>query len=565
MAKVNTDKLHLKILAESCSVYGMRKLVISPGSRSASLTLAFYNQPDIECYIIPDERSAAYFALGIAQFTNEPVGIICTSGTAALNLSPAIAEAFHQKLPLLVLTADRPTEWIGQQDGQTINQTGIFSNFVSYQAQLPIEAFTKNEIWQTERVIRDSFLNLKLKRLPVHINIPLREPLYNTEDYLPLAVMPSIIEIPEKIIDSRNFSFTNKLKDFKKILLVLGSIRPDKQFSELIAKLAANKNIVVLAETLSNIESECVFQTSDPLLSSINANNIENLKPDLIISFSEILLSKPLKQWIRSLDETEHWLVTDEDNAPDIFQNISQIVRLNPETFIQTIINHQINDKGNYFILWNNAYSAFNNLSSSLHANTVWSDMKVFEILSKYIPSDSIIHLGNSTPVRYSQFFKWNSNIQFYCNRGTAGIDGCTSTAIGMASQTNKIVTLITGDVSFIYDSNALWNNYKKSNFKIIVINNQGGNIFKIIPGPDKTGILDECFMTNIPVSIEFISKAFGIDYYNVKNEKELSKNIVLFYKSNQCALLEVNTEPDVNTTVWKDYFNTIKTKMQYE
>ena len=565
MTKVNTDKLHLKILAESCSVYGLRKLVISPGSRSAPLTLAFYNQPNIECYVIPDERSAAYFAIGIAQFTNEPVGIICTSGTAALNLSPAIAEAFHQKLPLLILTADRPDEWVGQQDGQTINQTGIFSNFVSYQAQLPVEAFTKNEIWQTERIIRDSFLNLKLKRLPVHINIPLREPLYNTEEYQPLTVKPSIIKIPETIIDSRNISFTNKLKNFKKVLLVLGSIRPNKTLSELINQLASKKDVVVLAETLSNIESKCVFQISDPLLSSINANNIESLKPDLIISFGEILLSKPLKQWFRSLDKTEHWLVTEEDKAPDVFQNISQIVNLNPEAFIQTIINQQINDKSKYFNLWNNAYNNFNNLSSSFQANADWSDMKVFDILSKTVPSNSIVHVGNSTPVRYSQFFKWNNNVQFYCNRGTAGIDGCTSTAIGMASQTDKTLSLITGDVSFLYDSNALWNNYKEANFKIIVINNKGGNIFKLIPGPDKTGLLDECFMTNIPVSIEFICKAFGINYFNAKNQDELTKNIDLLYKSTQCALLEINTEPEVNTTGWKDYFNTIKTKMQYE
>ena len=565
MTKVNTDKLHLKILAESCSAYGLRKLVISPGSRSAPLTLAFYNQPDIECYVIPDERSAAYFAIGIAQFTNEPVGIICTSGTAALNLSPAIAEAFHQKLPLLILTADRPEEWVGQQDGQTINQTGIFSNFVSYQAQLTIEAFTKNEIWQTERIIRDVFFNLKLKNLPVHINIPLREPLYNTEDYQPLAFNPSIIEIPEKIIDSRNISFTNNLKNFKKILLVLGSNRPNKSLSESINQLACKKNIVVLAETLSNIESECVFQTSDPLLSSINANNIDSLKPDLIISFGEILLSKPLKQWIRSLEKTEHWLVTLEDKAPDVFQNISKIVHLHPEAFIQTIINQQIEFKSHYFNLWNNAYNACNSLSSAFQANSEWSDLKVFEILSKTVPSNSIVHLGNSTPVRYTQFFKWSSNIQFYCNRGTAGIDGCTSTAIGMASQTNKTLSLITGDVSFLYDSNALWNNYKKANFKIIVINNKGGNIFKLIPGPDKTGLLEECFMTNIPVSIEFICKAFGIDYFNAKNQDELTKNIDLLYKNTQCALLEINTEPEVNTSVWKNFFNTIKTKMQYE
>jgi 2-succinyl-5-enolpyruvyl-6-hydroxy-3-cyclohexene-1-carboxylate synthase len=188
--------------------------------------------------------------------------------------------------------------------------------------------------------------------------------------------------------------------------------------------------------------------------------------------------------------------------------------------------------------------------------------MFALKALSEIIPGNSCVHLGNSSPVRYAQFFNWRDDIQFFSNRGTAGIDGVTSTTIGMASQTNRPVFLITGDVSFFYDSNAFWNNYKRKNFKVIVLNNKGGNIFKLISGPEETGLLDNYFTTHYNVSIEFLCKAYGIGYYSAKNNKELLSGLEQFLDLPDCAVFEIVTNPEVNTKVWKDYFRTIRMRL---
>ncbi len=316
---------------------------------------------------------------------------------------------------------------------------------------------------------------------------------------------------------------------------------------------------------MSNSKSDFVFKTSDALLSSIHSDEVEHLRPDLVISFGEMLLSKPLKQWIRSSKNCEHWIVTEDDNVPDVFQKIGTIFREKPESFLKSYIKMLKQNNSDFYFSWKNAYDCFSKSSLAILEHFEWSDMKAFQIISKNTPENSIVHFGNSSPVRYAQFFAWENNIEFFCNRGTAGIDGCTSTALGMANQTEKPVILITGDISFLYDSNALWNNYKRPNFKIVVINNQGGNIFSLIPGPDKTGILEEYFLTNVPVSIKNLCKAYGISHYQAKNETELNNEIHQFFSQCGSSLLEIQTDFQINTKVWKEYFKQIKNSVRYD
>lgn len=551
----SSNKLQIKILVELCAAYGLRKVVISPGSRNAPLIRAFHNHPKIECFVIPDERSAAYFALGIAQFTKQPVGLLCTSGTAALNYAPALAEAYHQYLPLFAITADRPPEWIGQQDGQTINQTGIYSNFTVYEAQLPVEVTSQHEIWHTERLIRDGFHALLNKNRPVHINVPLREPLYSEAeeaDFLPECTQFDFAQPTSE----PGAGWIKALENHSSIMLVFGMRRPDQTVRQYISNLAKQKKLVILSETLSNLAIEGVFQTSDALFAALKEPPHDMLKPDLVISFDDMLLSKPLKQWIRSLKNVEKWIVSTHEPVADVFQGVNRMIQSEAKPFIQQLT--EIKNIGNqtFYEDWQNAYTQFNGFHNHFVASIPWSDMKVFGILSNTVPSQSIVHLGNSSPVRYAQFFRWNTEIQFFSNRGTSGIDGASSTAIGMASQADALVTLITGDVSFLYDSNALWNNYKKKNFRIIVINNKGGNIFSLIGGPQNTGLLNDYFKTHIPVSMEYLCKAYGIDYYKVTNEPELETTLDRFYQNNACALLEITTDPVANTKVWKDYLS---------
>ena len=551
--KSHTNKLHVNIFADLCASYGIHKIVVSPGSRNAPLTVAFHNQPAIECYLIPDERSAAYFALGLAQYLQEPVGIICTSGTAALNYAPAIAEAYYQNLPLVAITADRPPEWIDQLDGQAINQDGIYENFTSYQATLPVEIYSDEELWLMERIIRDGFLHLKQKSLPIHFNVPLREPLYEMTDYIPSKSVFSQLEI----ISSRQDVSLDVIQKYKKILIIAGMKHPSQRFSDQIHRIVSSRRVVVLDELLSNLDIDDTFRIQDAFFLSTNKNNSERLKPDLVISFGDIILSKQLKQWVRSLN-TDRWVVTKNDKCPDVFRGINKVIIDDPVCFLKNLCCDQESYKAIYFNDWKKIFNDFMEIHSVYHQTMPWSDMLVFKIISSIIPGDSIIHLSNSSPVRYAQFFEWNKGIRFYSNRGTAGIDGCMSTAIGMAAQTSETVTLVTGDIGFLYDSNALWNVYKKQNFKIIVINNKGGNIFDLIPGPQNTGLLKDYFTAYHPISIEYLCKAFGVEYISAANTHELKSGMELLYANKYCSLLEIQTEPSINTGVWKGYFEHI-------
>lgn len=560
----STDKTHVNLFAELCAAYGLQKAVISPGSRNAPLIMAFHFQHNIDCYIIPDERSAAYFALGMAQYTGQPVAIICTSGTAALNYTPAMAEAYYQQLPLVAITADRPPEWVDQMDGQTINQDSIYKNFTVFQAQLPSEALSDSDVWYIKRLVRDGFKLLINKQKPVHFNVPLREPLYNKIEHTKQTFKVDIKPANRVIEPSIYPQLVDEFKKYANVLLVVGMQRPNEPLASSIRELAYSRQVVVLSEYLSNIGGEEVFITSDALIAAIHSHKLPSFSPDLFISFGDILLSKPLKQWIRSLQEAEHWIVSENDRVPDVFQRIDRIVEGKPEHFLSYLLSHAKTNTA-FYSEWQKAYQILNNLHVTFTNAIEWSDMQMFDILSQHIPEDTIIHLGNSSPVRYAQFFRWNSNIRFFSNRGTAGIDGVTSTALGMASQTQKTVTLITGDVSFLYDSNAMWNQYKSGNFKIIVINNKGGNIFSMIDGPESTGLLNDYFVTHIPVSIDQLCNAYGIGYYLSQGKHDLVSGLTQLYNHSSCAILEVQTDPKTNTRVWKEYFATIKSYFQHE
>ena len=551
----SSNKLQIKILVESCAAYGMRKVVISPGSRNAPLIKAFHNHHDIECFVIPDERSAAYVALGIAQYSNSPVGLVCTSGTAALNYTPALAEAYHQHLPLIAITADRPPEWVGQQDGQTINQTGIFSNFTVYEAQLPVEVFSQHEIWHTESLIRDGFHALFRANRPIHINVPLREPLYGDTEDTDYAPQPTQFDFAKPSF-SPDEAWHKALRNYTRIMLVFGMRQPNRELQQYIAKLAAQKSLVILGETLSNLDSDVIFQISDAMFAALKDVSDLNLQPELIISFDDMLLSKPLKQWVRSLRTTEKWIVSTHEPVADVFQGINKVIQSDAEAFTRHLTDIDSFGSRNFFESWQNAFHQMRGFQASFMTSVPWSDMKAFGTLSNKLPQHTIVHLGNSSPVRYGQFFRWNKGIQFFSNRGTSGIDGASSTAIGMASQTDTLVTLITGDVSFLYDSNALWNNLRKKNLRIIVLNNKGGNIFSLIGGQQNSDLLNDYFTTHIPVSLEYLCKAYGIDYYKATDEPELESSLDRFYNNDACALLEITTDPVENTRVWRDYLS---------
>lgn len=554
----NTDKIHIQHLVEICSKKGMENVVLSPGSRCAPLVIAFNRHKDIKCYSIVDERSAAFFALGLAQQTNKAVGLVCTSGSAVLNYAPAVAEAFYQKIPLILLTADRPNEWIDQGENQSIQQFEVFKNYVKKSYQLPVNISKKEDFWFSNRIVSEALNTAFLPDFgPVHINIPLREPLYNLTE-----------EIPEKpkIIFASKTSFSlqkNELYSLKTIwnnaknkLIVIGGLKQkNSKIEKILSEYSNNTDVVILTESISNIDNAKAFSQIDPLIEIIEKNNLQEFVPDIILTFGNGIISKKLKFWLRNKNINEHWHISNSYEHWDNFQALTKVLKTDISIFLEEIYTEG-NRNFDYYNLWNVLNKKVRNFTKKYISDSEFADFKVFNVIKNSFPKNTNIHFGNSTPVRYANLLKLDTSLTINANRGVSGIDGQVSTALGAANVNNKLTICITGDLAMMYDSNAFWNNYLHPNFKVILINNNGGNIFRIIPGPNKLEELETYFETKNTYEAEYLAKLHKLAYFKVDKEEELEKTLSNFYsENNKSALLEIKTNGKLSAEILKKYF----------
>ena len=559
----NTDKIHIQHLAEICARKGMKQVVLSPGSRCAPLVIAFNRHPEIECFSIVDERSAAFFALGLAQQSGKPVGLICTSGSAVLNYAPAVAEAFYQKIPLVLLTADRPNEWIDQGENQSIQQFEVFKNYIKKSYQLPTNVSTKEDLWYCDRLVSEALNNAVFPSFgPVHVNIPLREPLYT-------LVKAQTLDV--KIVEAAKANISVELQELeslktiwkkaKKKLIVVGlqkHINP--KIKEVLSVLNKQDDIVVLHESISNFSAENTFGQIDPLIEVISKNKLKDFVPEVIITFGNGVVSKKLKFWLRNNEVKQHWHISNNFEHWDNFQALTKVIQSDVVNFFNELKAVE-SSASNYFTLWKKLEEKVKVFSSNYLKETVYSDFKVFENIMKKIPEGTNIHFGNSTPVRYANLISLPKNITVNANRGVSGIDGQVSTALGASVFNKKLTICITGDLALMYDSNAFWNNYLHPNFKVILINNNGGNIFKIIPGPGSLQEVDKYFETNNRYSAAHLCNLHDLDYLLANNEQELEEKLSLFFsKKNKASLLEIKTDGDISATILKKYFEALPT-----
>lgn len=563
----------------------IQHIVISPGSRNAPLTIGFSNDSFFRCYSIVDERSAGFFALGIAQKIKKPVAVLCTSGSAVLNYYPAVAEAFYSDLPLVVLSADRPKHLIGIGDGQTINQKNVFENHILYSANLKLDIKDENNVPEHEELPIFKSLEDKLERFlglqkdiqshnetevnfalnnaihkkgPVHINVPFEEPLYETTEKL--IVKPKVIEAAGKDKQIDSYTIQECLETWNKASkkMILVGVNPPNEIEEKwLKELAEDDSVIVLTETTSNLHFHDFFPSIDQLIAPLNQEEEKKLQPDILVTFGGMIVSKKLKALLRKHNPKSHWHI-DEKFAPDTFFCLDKHIENTPNQFFSAFlpkITHYV--KSDYKEIWT-AVKQERLVAHEKYVRQIpFSDFKVFEMLLKGLPNNSILQVGNSSAIRYTQLFQLNPTIDIYCNRGTSGIDGSTSTAVGFASVSEKPVTLITGDLSFFYDSNGLWNNYIPNNFRIIVLNNQGGGIFRILPGNKNTENFDTYFETTHNISAKQLSAMFGFEYSVADNEQKLKNRMQTFYvESSKPKLLEIVTPRLVNDKVLLDYFN---------
>lgn len=557
----NTDKLHIQHLVEICVQKGVQQVVLSPGSRCAPLVIAFNRHSSIKCFSIVDERSAAFFALGLAQQTLLPTALVCTSGSAVLNYAPAVAEAYYQKLPLILLTADRPNEWIDQGENQSIQQFEVFKNYIKKSVQLPVNVLTKEDMWYCDRLISEAINSAVYPDFgPVHINIPLREPLYQTVE-VTQAIEPKIVHLAyshKTISEELLANLAKEWSNFSTKLIVVGQQENSADIDATLAILAQRKDTVVLCESISNVAVENAFYCIDPLVEVIEAKALAHFVPDLIVTFGKGVVSKKLKFWLRKKSIKAHWHISKSNEHWDNFQALSKVIPADAVTLLE-VFGKQNDLENEYAVHWKTLNTKIAAFTATYLANSPFSDFKVFEKLVPTFPADANIHFGNSTPVRYANLIKQNHH-KINANRGVSGIDGQVSTALG-ASVANGILTIcITGDLALMYDSNALWNNYLHPNFKIILINNQGGNIFRIIPGPNQLDELETYFETKNTYQAEHLARLHQLAYFKIDEHTHFEQTMQAFYaENNNAAIVEICTNGKQSAAVLSTYFQTLR------
>jgi len=499
-----------QLLIQSCVACGIENVIISPGSRNAPLTIGFVNHSKIKAFSIVDERSAGFFALGIAQQTQKTTALVCTSGSALLNYYPAVAEAFYSSIPLVIISADRPRHLIDIGDGQTIRQEYVFTNHILFNANLidvkspdgingdyevlfPSSAVEETSL-DNEMLIAKALLIAKEQSGPVHINVPFDEPLYETIEEMKVMISETspICEkniVIDNIIEESTLGI-DKIHDLAEIwnnsskkMILIGSNNPDELLQSQLDEISSDASVIVLTETTSNINNNEFINCIDKVIFPMNDAELEELAPDILLTLGGMIVSKKVKYFLRKFSPKHHWHI-DVNNANDTFFCLEYHFTISPQLFLGQFLPQLTVKDSDYKNNWLKIKSLRDVRHEDYMKNAEFSDLKTFEIVLKKMPYNIHLQLANSSIIRYAQLFNLHSSLEIYCNRGTSGIEGSTSTAIGASYFSKDQTVLITGDIGFIYDSNALWNNYIKNNYRIILINNSGGGIFRFIPGP---------------------------------------------------------------------------------
>ncbi len=555
-----SDKKSAQQIVLALSALGLKQVVISPGSRNAPLIISFNRHPKVKCTVIRDERSAAFFALGKAIESNEPVAIVCTSGSAVLNFAPAIVEAFYLRVPLIIITADRPEMWIGQGDGQTINQKNIYQNYIRKSYQFDGDAKDDDVLCEQMEQIQEGFLlAMEKDRGPVHFNVAFNEPLFGvaeaTSFQIPKFSTPTITtDFSKKKMKTLQGEFSNS----KKVMVLVGQEPPNQHLQNLLIQFSQFDNTIVLTESTANIHHVNFIENIDRCIMPMKENEIADFFPDILITFGGAIISKKIKAILRKHKPSQHWNVHPYDFEMNTYQALTHPIEMTTVEFLQDFLNDlELKTDSNYKKTWIQRSCLLEEKHQQFVQEVAYSDFWVFSTILNKIPNNMALHLGNSSPVRYAQLFNNQTIQKSHCNRGTSGIDGCTSTAMGAASvNSTQPFLLITGDVAFFYDSNAFWNDHSPENLKIILINNSGGGIFRIIKGPSEVEELEEFFETKSHRSAKKFVEFNGWNYLSANSKETLQEVLNNFFsEDSKRVVLEIFTPNEINPKCLADYF----------
>ncbi|MDU0372453.1 2-succinyl-5-enolpyruvyl-6-hydroxy-3-cyclohexene-1-carboxylic-acid synthase [Hymenobacter endophyticus] len=621
-------------IPEICARLGVTDVVLSPGSRCAPLTIAFARHPDIKVRTVPDERAAAFIGLGLAQAQRRAVALVCTSGTAGLNYAPAVAEAYFQQIPLIVFTADRPPEWIDQLDGQTIRQADLYGAHAKGCLTFPTDTTHPDALWHATRIVSEAIgLAEQFPAGPVQVNVPLREPFYPKQgEELQFGPVRITRELPGRPVlpAAQLQELRETIRNSRRVLVVAGQHRYDADLLQAVRQFAAAHQVPVVGDLIANLhlpaaasydQRNAPLGRQDVFMAVPEAGLKEALKPELLITFGQSLISKALKLYLRNAKPAQHWHIQPAGAVADTFQSLTKIVRMEPADFFAELNAGQLmsapqqvvgsvpagptdsvepqgfepnrghaiaqdatrvasrpqpigepvrltwaatdaeaTTKAAYLRPWQAAENWATGFLRNFmqQPNQLFNEFTAIYRALQQLPDGAALHLANSMAVRYANILGLPAgrSVEVFANRGTSGIDGCTSTAVGAAlAQPNRPVVLLTGDVAFFYDRNAFWHNYPTPNLKVLLLNNHAGGIFRLIDGPRQQPELEEFFETRQPLTAENTARDFKLRYLPVSTFAELESALPVFFAAESgAALLEITTDSPTNAEFFEHY-----------
>ena len=490
--------------------YGIKHVVLSAGTRNIPFVYSVENDPYFKCYSVVDERSAAYFAIGVAQMTNEPVVVSCTSSTATCNYYPAVAEAYHQNVPIIVLTGDRHPYYLGQLEDQMIDQVGMYRRFCKCSVTLP---FVKNEedYWYCQRLVNEALLELEHHgKGPVHINVPF----YSDWADFSTEKLPDVVKIDRYYVHTLGEREQTFFSKDKRYLIICGqSSCFDSKLNYELEGFIGKYNCLVVEEHMSNIKVDDAININ--LFSEANADKIlDMINPDVVITFGGNYTTN-IKYILRnSTKSIEHWNITESGMICDTYRKLTKIFEGTAYEFFKWANNLPYHFENDMKLLKEN----FNIVTEY---NVDFSNVSVIRSVAKNIPDNSILHLSILNSIRLMQYFKLPENVKVFANIGTDGIDGCLSSLVGQAAVTDELAFLVIGDLSFFYDMNAMRINCIKNNIRIVMINNRGGAEFQLSTGVRRDPSIDLHTSARHYTTARGWVESVGFEYFSAENQSQ--------------------------------------------
>ena len=565
----DTSKDYCRILFDILLKKGVQDVVLSPGSRNAPLLLAAECRP-FRKQVITDERTAAFVACGLSLCSHQPVALVCTSGTALYDYAPAIAEAYYQHIPLIVITADRPMEWIDQDDSQTLHQPGALDKITKFSIDIPVQNSSRpEERWYVNRIINEAVNEaLSGRPGPVHINVRLDNPLNETIEVFEEELIEENCRIVDYIdnLDLPPHVYKELSQELagKRIMITAGFMQPDDKLNRAVASMAKLPNVVCFCETISNLHLTGNPYNIDTVLSTLNAvdsRTMAALRPDVVISIGGSLVSRKLKEFLRKYSPAEHWTLGDTSPTSDCFMALTRHIEVSPDKFFKGIaknLNKAVKFCNPLFKATWKERRRLAEISSArfLTNNTEWSELKAFSYMLSDLPSTFNLFLSNGTTVRYAQLFTKNIPHSSFACRGVSGIDGTTAVAAGCAMAYAGRTLLITGDMSMAYDTGVLALRNIPDKFKIIVINNSGGGIFRFIPTTRELEAREKLFCAAPNLPLRQLAEAYGWKYASASSFEELEENYLPFLASKQKGVMEIFVDGEISADTLLRFMN---------